>query len=286
MKKLNKWSFILLTIGATWLLQFMPLILKMDVTNTSVSSFDYASVFFTIGGMMPTLFGLIFVFVTYSKEQKKNFLKRCFIPTKRSCICILAALLFICVEVAMTQFLSVVLFEAKELGFEGIKIIISTPYMFFYFLFWGLISGPMSEEFGWRGYLQDQLLDKVHMLRNTLLIGFVWGIWHLPLFFYPAQVQYEWFQTSPLLGIGFVLNCITNALIYNVFYVLSKRSIFTIIFVHMFENIVLTGIMIYPFSETYQNIVIPITIVMDVIFYFIMSRTSIYKKTLEEICDR
>lgn len=45
MKKRSNWSFILLTIGTTWLLQFMPLILKMDVTNTSVSSFDYASVF-------------------------------------------------------------------------------------------------------------------------------------------------------------------------------------------------------------------------------------------------
>lgn len=191
MKKLNKWSYILLTLVVTWILQFMPILLKMDVTNTSVSSFDYASVFFTIGGMMPTLIGLIFVFLTYSKAQKIDFFKRCFIPTKRSILCILGSLLFICLEVAVTQFLSVVLFDAKELGFEGIKLIISAPYMFFYFLFWGLISGPMSEEFGWRGYLQDQLLDKENMLRNTLLIGFVWGIWHLPLFFYPAQAQYE-----------------------------------------------------------------------------------------------
>lgn len=152
-------------------LQFMPILLKMDVTTTSVSSFDYAFVFFTIGGLMPTLIGLIFVFVTYSKVQKKDFFKRCFISTKRSCLCILAVLMFVCLEVAVTQFLSVILFDAKELGFEGIKIIVSAPHMFFYFLFWGLISGPMSEEFGWRGYLQDQFLDKTHMLRNTLLIG-------------------------------------------------------------------------------------------------------------------
>lgn len=85
--------------------------------------------------MIPTLFGLIFVFVTYSKEQKKDFFIRCFIPTTRSWLCILAALLFICMEVTVTQFLSVVLFEAKELGFEGIKVIISAPYMIFYYLF-------------------------------------------------------------------------------------------------------------------------------------------------------
>lgn len=76
----------------------------------------------------------------------------------------------------------------------------------------------------------------------------------------------------------------TNALIYNVFYVISKRSVFTILFVHMFENIVLTGAMIYPFSEIYQNLVIPTTIVIDIIFYFIMSRTRIYRKCVNEIC--
>lgn len=284
MNKLNKLSYILLTLVVTWILQFMPILLKMDVTNTSVSSFDYASVFFTIGGMIPTLIGLIFVFLTYSKAQKIDFFKRCFIPTKRSILCILGVLLFICFEVAVTQFLSVALFNVEDLGFEGIKIIISTPYMFFYFLFWGLISGPMSEEFGWRGYLQDQLLDKEHMLRNTLLIGFIWGIWHLPLFFYPTQAQYEWFQTNPLLGVGFIVNCMTNSLIYNIFYVISKRSVFTIFFVHMFENIILTGAMIYPFSEEYLNLVIPTTIVMDIIFYFVMSKTCIYKKTVNEIC--
>lgn len=74
MKRLNKWSYILLTLVITWILQFMPILLKMDVTNTSVSSFDYSSVFFTIGGMMPTLIGLIFVFLTYSKAHKIDFL--------------------------------------------------------------------------------------------------------------------------------------------------------------------------------------------------------------------
>lgn len=51
----------------------------------------------------------------------------------------------------------------------------------------------------------------------------------------------------------------------------------------MFENIILTGIMIYPFSETDQNMVILTTIVLDVIFYFIMARIPVYKKAVEKI---
>ena len=89
MKRLNKWSYISLTLVVTWILQFMPILLKMDVTNASVSSFDYASIFFTIGGMMPTVIGLIIVFLTYSKANKIDFFKRCFVPTNRSIICIL-----------------------------------------------------------------------------------------------------------------------------------------------------------------------------------------------------
>jgi len=53
-----------------------------------------------------------------------------------------------------------------------------------------------GEEYGWRGYLQSELL-KMGWVRGVLLVGVIWGVWHWPLilmgFSYPGY---------PLLGLG------------------------------------------------------------------------------------
>lgn len=271
--------YIAITMALTWLLQFMPLIIGLDIENTSISSFDFASLFFDLGGMMPTLIGVIFVLVFYTKDGIKDFLKRCFVPNKECISAILISLVLICTEVFVTQMISRLL-GAENLGFEGIKLIAQNPLYFFYFLFWGIISGPFSEEFGWRGFLTDRLFRKDKLLQMSLLIGFVWGIWHLPLYFYPAQIQHDWFMINPILGLLFIVSCMSAALVYTTIYVVAKRKIFPIFFLHMFKNIILTGAMIYPFSDTYSVVVVFVEIVMDVLFYVIFTRTPFYKRKL------
>jgi membrane protease YdiL (CAAX protease family) len=54
-----------------------------------------------------------------------------------------------------------------------------------------LISGPLSEEFGWRGYLQPRLRARHRRLTTTLIIGTAWGVWHLPLFFLQGTGQHD-----------------------------------------------------------------------------------------------
>ena len=271
--------YIAITMALTWLLQFMPLIIGLDIENTSISSFDFASLFFGLGGMMPTLIGVIFVLVFYTKDGIKDFLKRCFVPNKECISAILISLVLICTEVFVTQMISRLL-GAENLGFEGLKLIAQNPLYFFYFLFWGIISGPFSEEFGWRGFLTDRLFRKDKVLQMSLLIGFVWGIWHLPLYFYPAQIQHDWFMINPILGLLFIVSCMSAALVYTTIYVVAKRKIFPIFFLHMFKNIILTGAMIYPFSDTYSVVVVFVEIVMDVLFYVLFTRMPFYKRQL------
>lgn len=48
-----------------------------------------------------------------------------------------------------------------------------------------VIAG-LGEEFGWRGYLLPRLLsDRRRIRRILLIIGLIWGVWHLPLAFGP-----------------------------------------------------------------------------------------------------
>lgn len=46
-----------------------------------------------------------------------------------------------------------------------------------------LIRGPLGEEVGWRGYLQNELNKRFPLLKASLIVGVIWSLWHLPLWF-------------------------------------------------------------------------------------------------------
>jgi membrane protease YdiL (CAAX protease family) len=50
-----------------------------------------------------------------------------------------------------------------------------------------LISGGMSEEFGWRGYVLPRFQAKWNALISSVVLGVIWASWHIPLFFIPED---------------------------------------------------------------------------------------------------
>jgi membrane protease YdiL (CAAX protease family) len=44
---------------------------------------------------------------------------------------------------------------------------------------------PMWEEIGWRGFAQSRLQRRYGPVVGTLILGALWGVWHLPFFFGP-----------------------------------------------------------------------------------------------------
>jgi hypothetical protein len=57
------------------------------------------------------------------------------------------------------------------------------------FLFLNLVTGPLGEEFGWRGVALPRLLEKFPPLPAALILGFVWGLWHVPSFMISGTPQ-------------------------------------------------------------------------------------------------
>jgi len=46
-----------------------------------------------------------------------------------------------------------------------------------------LVRGPLGEELGWRGFLQNELNKRFPLLKSSLIVGVIWALWHLPLWF-------------------------------------------------------------------------------------------------------
>ena len=66
---------------------------------------------------------------------------------------------------------------------------LSTPALIFSALLNLLISGPLGEELGWRGYALPRLLKQFSAFVASLILGAIWGVWHLPSFFVSGLPQ-------------------------------------------------------------------------------------------------
>ena len=95
--------------------------------------------------------------------------------------------------------------------------------------FLGLIVS-FGEEYGWRGFLQTELI-KLGRVRGIFLLGVIWGIWHWPVIW----MGYD-YPEHPLLGSLFmVAYCIILAyfLAYAVF---KSKGIWTAAYLHALNN--------------------------------------------------
>jgi len=66
---------------------------------------------------------------------------------------------------------------------------ITIPLIFSNLLF-TLVSGPLSEETGWRGFALPKLQSKFNAVSSSLILGLIWACWHIPLYFVEDRIPF------------------------------------------------------------------------------------------------
>ncbi|NLU04602.1 MAG: CPBP family intramembrane metalloprotease [Methanothermobacter sp.] len=100
--------------------------------------------------------------------------------------------------------------------------------MVFIYIFF--LGGPLQEEFGWRGYALPRLQRRYSPIYTALIIGFIWGLWHIPLFFIGGSIQ------SQVPFWSFMILIISASVIYTWVYN-STGSILATMIIHTTGNL-------------------------------------------------
>jgi len=92
-----------------------------------------------------------------------------------------------------------------------------------------LLSNPW-EEVGWRGFALPRLQKRYNALLATFVVGILWGLWHLPLFFWVDNPMSEY----PFLL--WFIDTVAESFIYTWLYNSTKGSLLLVTLFHVMLN--------------------------------------------------
>jgi len=138
-----------------------------------------------------------------------------------------------------------------------------------------LVIGGGQEEFGWRGYAQRPLQERIGIIPASLVIGVIWGIWHLPL----------WFMAGDLHGaysfLAFVMMTTSISIVYAWLYNSSGKKLIVVMFFHAMNN---TAAPLLPFLHGIEGkpenaywIYAAVNVIFGIVFAYVLVRG--YKPT-------
>lgn len=213
--------FYILAFSISWLGWIPVVIGSYDIAPFDNPNFQFFLIFPAVG---PALAAVIMTQVVYGKTGVRNVLKA-LTHWRVSWVWYIVAVLGPVILLVAGQVFT------KLLGFTAIRtipqgdpfpIVISTFVM-------TLFSNPW-EEVGWRGFALPHLQKRYTALRATLIVGILWGVWHLPLFFWAGNPMSEY----PFLP--WFIGTVAGAFIYTWLYNSTRGSVLLVALFHVALN--------------------------------------------------
>jgi membrane protease YdiL (CAAX protease family) len=217
-------------------------------------------ILFLLGGSSPSWVGLLLVFFTYDKNQRKEYFKRLLPKLISGRWWLIIILIFPAVYAVV--YAVELLMGGSLPGMEPLKAYIAQPAVIPLAILIGLWSGPIPEEFGWRGFALDPLMRRFGRIPGSVLLGLIWGIWHLGLFFMPQT----WHGQMGFRFAGFfafIIGSVGLALLMTWVHVNTHGSILAAILMHFFSN--QTSTVLSPHSDNAEIIRMVVIFVLGLV---------------------
>jgi membrane protease YdiL (CAAX protease family) len=216
--------FFFVTFLWSWLFWIIPIILSrigvISIINFKSSIYGLLVI---IGAFGPAMGAFISLYTIDGKGSVKKYLKS-FISLNFGWKVWLAIIL-------VTGFSSFIAWFVPELfGENRLQSNLPNIYILPVYILFILFLGGGQEEIGWRGYILSFLERKFGLIIGSLILGIIWSIWHIPLWYFPGsnQIYMNFF--------GFIVLCIGGSYFYSWVIASSGNRLLSGIIVHGFAN--------------------------------------------------
>jgi len=174
----------------------------------------------------PSIMGIVITYKERKKQGVKSLLKRAWQWDFNKLY--LIPVIFLGFAIALLSLWMSGLIEIFPADYVKYSPFLQIVMDFFAILF---IGGPLAEEFGWRGYALDELHKKRSRITSSLIIGVLWSLWHLPLFFITGT------SASNIPIYQFLLSNTLISIFYSWIYMKTKGSLSAAILLHLMLNL-------------------------------------------------
>ncbi len=231
--KTSPWPYFILALGWSWLFWLPVVFAGMDISVTP------GIVLFIIGILGPAVSGILLTCLTGDQQQRRDYWSRLtsFRRIRPSWYAIIILIAPVCSILAILTGLAI---KGSLPSFDTAVSYVTRPLTIIPFAIVTMIYGPLPEELGWRGYALDRLQRKWNALASSLVLGVIWAVWHLPVFFIRGSLLSEvvprWsMQFWVSMGPGILALAVVMTWIYNN----TQRSILAAILFHFMVNFTL-----------------------------------------------
>jgi membrane protease YdiL (CAAX protease family) len=227
-KLADPWIYFVVTFIWTWFFWGLAIALGASMeTATGV-------ILLFLGVIGPAVTGIAFSYLTRDRQGRRDYWKRV-VDFKRIPVrWVLVILLFAPVVNVLAALLDVISGGGGTTWGEAALNLLSSPLSIIPSIIFSTLI-PFLEELGWRGYVLDRLQDKWSALVSSLVLGVIWSLWHLPLFFVPGSYQAG-------LGVGtlsfwsFMIGIVPLSLLFTWIFNNTRRSTLAVILFHAMVN--------------------------------------------------
>jgi uncharacterized protein len=213
-------SFYVLTYAVSWLL-WAPLVIFGDRVPGPL-----AFILLLLGSLVPSTMGVLFVALLRGRSGVRTLLGR-----------------LLHARIGLRWYLAVVALTMLAPLAVGVSILMGgdTPVVdntvfgvLFLFAFMIFPGSALGEELGWRGFVLPRMQARHSALKASLLIGILWGPWHLPLWLTGSEGH-------PIsLYFPFVVAVVASSVFYTWLYNNTGGSLLIVVLYHAASNLPIT----------------------------------------------